>query len=57
MYDFPSLAQGKAIPYGIYDIGHNRGFGSVGISHNNPGFAVAANRTWWLKIGHLVYPG
>ena len=57
MYDFPSLAQGKATPYGIYDIGHNQGFVSVGISHNTPEFAVAAIRTWWLKIGHLIYPG
>jgi hypothetical protein len=56
MYDFPSLAQGIAIPYGIYDIGRNQGFVSVGISHNTPEFAVAAIRTWWLMIGQLVYP-
>ena len=56
MYDFPSLAQGKAIPYGIYDIGHNQGFVSVGTSHNTPAFAVAAFRTWWLTIGQSVYP-
>ena len=55
MYDFPSLAQGKAIPYGIYDIGHNQGFVSVGTSYNTPEFAVAAIRTWWLTIGKLLY--
>jgi len=56
MYDFPSLAQGKAIPYGIYDIGHNQGFVSVGISHNTPEFAVAAIRSWWLTMGQSAYP-
>lgn len=57
MYDFPSLAQGKAIPYGIYDIGHNQGFVSVGTSYNTPEFAVAAIRTWWLTMGKRLYPG
>jgi hypothetical protein len=57
IYDFPSLAQGKAIPYGIYDIGHNQGFVSVGTSHNTPEFAIAAIRTWWLTMGQLAYPG
>lgn len=57
MYDFPSLAQGKAIPYGIYDIGQNQGFVSVGNSHNTPEFAGAAIRTWWLTMGQLIYPG
>lgn len=56
MYDFPSLAQGKAIPYGIYDIGHNQGFVSVGTVYNTPEFAVAAIRTWWLTMGKLLYP-
>jgi len=56
MYDFPSLAQGKAIPYGIYDISHNQGFVSVGTSYNTAEFAVAAIRTWWLTVGKLLYP-
>lgn len=56
MYDFPNLAQGIAIPYGIYDIGQNQGFVSVGISHNTPEFAVAAMRIWWLMLGQLIYP-
>jgi hypothetical protein len=55
MYDFPSLAQGKAIPYGIYDINHNQGFVSVGTSYNTAEFAVAAIRTWWLTVGKLLY--
>ena len=57
IYDFLSLAQGKAIPYGIYDLGRNEGFVSVGTSHDTPAFAIAAIRTWWLKMGQIVYPG
>lgn len=56
MYDFPSLAEGKAIPYGVYDIQKNQGFVSVGIWHNTPEFAVAAIRNWWLMIGQTTYP-
>jgi hypothetical protein len=56
MYDFPSLAQGKAIPYGIYNIGQNQGFVSLGTSHHTPEFAIAAIRMWWLMIGQLLYP-
>lgn len=56
MYDFPSLAQGKALPYGIYDIGQNQGFVSVGTSYNTPEFAVAAIRSWWMITGQLTYP-
>ena len=29
VYDYLSLADGKAVPYGIYDLVHNRGFGSA----------------------------
>lgn len=57
LYDFLSLAQGKAIPYGIYDIGHNQGYVLVGTSHDTPEFAVAAIRSWWLNVGQSLYPG
>lgn len=39
-HDFPSLAEGKAIPYGIYDLHANRGTVFVGMSHDTPQFAV-----------------
>ena len=54
-YDFLSLALGKAIPYGIYDIGRNCGFVSVGIAHDTSEFAVAALRAWWLSVSTTVY--
>jgi hypothetical protein len=57
MYDFLNLAQGKAIPYGVYDIGHNQGYILVGTSHDTAEFAVTAIRAWWLKLGRLLYPG
>lgn len=55
IYDFPSLARGKAVPYGIYDIGRNCGFVSVGTSGNTAEFAVAAIRAWWLSVRSTVY--
>lgn len=55
IYDFPQLAEGKAIPYGIYDIGRNQGFVVVGTTHDTAEFAVAAIRQWWLKVGRRVY--
>jgi Rhodopirellula transposase DDE domain len=30
MHDFPSLAQGTAIPYGAYDVYRKEGMGNVG---------------------------
>lgn len=56
IYDFLSLAQGKAIPYGIYDIGHNQGDVVVGTWHDTAEFAVAAIRSWWLNLGQGLYP-
>src|SRR5499426_4308567 len=40
-YDFPSLATGKGIPYGIYDMTANTGWVSVGTTHDMAQFAVA----------------
>ena len=37
MYDFPSDADGVAIPHGIYDVTRGDGFVVVGTSHNTPG--------------------
>lgn len=54
-HDFPSLGDGKAVPYGIYDVGRNEGFVSVGVSHDTAEFAVATLRTWWNKIGKRRY--
>jgi transposase len=57
VYDFVSLADGKAIPYGIYDLVHHRGFVNVGIDHDTAEFAVESIRRWWQSSGKRLYPG
>jgi hypothetical protein len=56
VHDFPALGRGKAIPYGVYDLGHNRGFVNVGTSHDTPDFAVESIRLWWEHEGRVRYP-
>ena len=55
-YDFPSDADGVAIPLGIYDVARNEGFVVVGTSHQTPEFAVAAIRRWWVQARQMYYP-
>jgi transposase len=57
VYDFLSIADGKAIPYGIYDLVHNHGFVNVGIDHDTAEFAVESIRRWWQQWGKVLYPG
>ena len=54
-YDFPTMAKGKAIPYGIYDIADDTGFVSVGIDRDTAQFSVAAIRAWWQQLGRERY--
>jgi hypothetical protein len=56
MHDFPSDAIGKAIPYGVYDVGANDGFVSVGTDHDTPVFAVTTIEAWWKQVGSKRYP-
>src|SRR5947209_4497825 len=56
VYDYRSIADGKAIPYGIYDLVHNRGFVNVGIDHETAEFAVESIRRWWQSVGKELYP-
>ena len=55
-HDFPDKRLGKVVPYGVYDIGKNKGWVSVGISGDTAEFAVNTIRTWWYKMGQQVYP-
>ncbi len=55
-YDFPSLAEGPAFPYGIYDEEHNEGFVNVGMDHDTAAFAVASIGRWWSWLGREHYP-
>jgi hypothetical protein len=54
--DFVDEQLGKVIPYGIYDLTLNQGWGSVGIDHNTAEFAVATIRQWWYEMGNPLYP-
>jgi hypothetical protein len=56
VYDFVDKTNGKAAPYGIYDITKNRGLVSVGISSDTSSFAVATIRGWWEEEGKMLYP-
>ena len=55
-HDFPDPRLGKVSPYGVYDMGKNKGWVSVGISSDTAEFAVNTIRTWWYKMGISFYP-
>jgi transposase len=55
VHDFIGEA-GKAIPYGVYDLGTNTGWVSVGTDHETAAFAVNTLRTWWNTRGRHTYP-
>jgi len=56
VHDFPSDAIGRAIPYGVYDVGADDGFVSVGTDHDTPVFAVTTIEAWWQQVGSKRYP-
>jgi len=55
-HDFPDPKVPKAIPYGVYDIGEDKGWISVGITADTAEFAVNTIRKWWNKLGNKRYP-
>jgi hypothetical protein len=57
VHDFPDKQVGKAIPYGVYDVGRNAGWVTVGRDHDTATFAVASLRRWWQAVGTGAYPG
>jgi len=56
VHDFPQDATGKAIPYGVYDMGRNEAWVNVGRDHDTPAFAVASIRRWWQAMGKRTHP-
>jgi hypothetical protein len=56
IHDFADKQLGKVIPYGVYDIGRNEGWVSVGVTHDTAEFAVETIRRWWKTMGSAVYP-
>jgi Rhodopirellula transposase DDE domain len=55
VHDFPDPQLGKAIPYGIYDVGRNLGWVNVGCDHDTASFAVESIRRWWTQMGQALY--
>lgn len=55
-YDFLSFADGKATPYGVYELTTNKAWVNVGISKDTAEFAVSTIRNWWYNMGNRVYP-
>lgn len=56
VHDFPDKKLGKAIPYGVYDLASNEGWGSVGIDHDTARFAAASVERWWREMGARRFP-
>lgn len=53
--DFLIPEQGKAIPYGVYDLTRKPGWVSVGIDHDTASFTVRTIGRWWQKMGRPRY--
>lgn len=55
-HDFPSYAEGKIIPHGLYDIQRNVGHITLGTSHDTSQFACDSFRLWWRRHGIRAWP-
>lgn len=54
-HDFPDPKVAKAVPYGVYDIGDNKGWVNVGTSCDTAEFAAESIRFWWKEMGKKKY--
>lgn len=54
-HDFPSAADGKVIPYGVYDVVANAGFVLLASGADTGELAAAAVRRWWFRCGIRRY--
>jgi hypothetical protein len=56
-HDFPSYAEGKVIPHGLYDLNRNKGYITLGTSHDTSELGCECIRRWWLNYGSIDYSG
>ena len=59
VHDFADRTLGefaKAIPYGVYDLGNDEGWVSVGDTADTAEFAVESIRRWWNQMGRARFP-
>ncbi len=57
VHDFLIPELGRVSPYGVYDLGQNEAWVSVGTDHDTAAFAVESIRRWWATMGAPLYPG
>ena len=55
-HDYSFLSEGRVIPHGIYDIRLNKGFLSLGNSHETATFVTDNLEWWWFTYGIHDYP-
>lgn len=55
-HDFPSFADGKVVPHGVYDIGQNKGYLTLGTSHDTSAFVCDNLEYFWVNEMQWVYP-
>ncbi len=55
-HDFGSAAVGKVIPHGLYDVGKNKGYVHLNVSHDTSELACDSIAAWWEKEGRADYP-
>jgi DDE family transposase len=56
VHDVPDTALGKAVPYGVYAMGHNLGWVKVGGDHATASVAIESMRRWWVSMGQPLSP-
>jgi transposase len=54
-FEIRQAENGKVAPYGVYDLGLNMGWVSVGVDHDTAEFAVESIRRWWRWMGRSSY--
>jgi len=54
-HDFPSHADGKVIPHGIYDLGRNEATLHLNTSHDTSELACESMELWWNEQGKNHY--
>ena len=54
-FEIRQADNGKVAPYGVYDLGRNMGWVSVGVDHDTAEFAVESIRRWWRWMGRRSY--
>jgi hypothetical protein len=55
-HDFPSLAEGVAVPHTLYDMERNEAYVNIGTSRDTSEFSCDSIRYWWYTYGILYYP-